>query len=428
MKGKRYFLIGIILSGIVGWALGYLRLPYLEKDISFLMGFISCLAILSLCLVLIVLWKKNSQLFNFFNNNSGEQSSNNATKSYIIIWISIAVIIVLGTLINSYLIYKQNQFSKTQIENQNQKITQQSELIESTRKSNLIILISNIFDKIDEEIKSNPSRKLSDDAIERIVALNYSFEPYSFFKGDSLSEKKLSPERGLLLLMLSKTKMDSSSFDKIKDKVSFSSADLENVDLNGVDLEDIDLSNANLKNANLLGANLRHANLNDANLWGANLNEIDLEKANLNKADLRWVEMNDANLKEANLNGAKLTNAKLRNTDMRSSKMEWSDLTGALLNESKLDSANLAGADFGGANLTGVNLSHANLKKANLSETNLNQVNLSGTNLFNVSTHEEKWFEKLKEWQIIGAKEIHEKYKIVDDITKKYKHRLQNKE
>ena len=38
MKGKRFLLLGLVLGGVIGWALGYLRFPYLEKSGSFLVG------------------------------------------------------------------------------------------------------------------------------------------------------------------------------------------------------------------------------------------------------------------------------------------------------------------------------------------------------------------------------------------------------
>ena len=48
MKAKRNLLIGGILGGLVGWILGALRLPYVDKSHSFLLGFITCLGVIEL--------------------------------------------------------------------------------------------------------------------------------------------------------------------------------------------------------------------------------------------------------------------------------------------------------------------------------------------------------------------------------------------
>jgi hypothetical protein len=53
MKRKRYLLVGLVFGAVIGWALGFLRLPYLEKNDSFLLGFISALAFVSLVLLLL---------------------------------------------------------------------------------------------------------------------------------------------------------------------------------------------------------------------------------------------------------------------------------------------------------------------------------------------------------------------------------------
>ena len=59
MKGKRYLLIGLVFGIMIGWALGFLRLPYIEKNFSFLLGFIAALVLVSLLLVLLNVWNQN---------------------------------------------------------------------------------------------------------------------------------------------------------------------------------------------------------------------------------------------------------------------------------------------------------------------------------------------------------------------------------
>lgn len=61
------------------------------------------------------------------------------------------------------------------IEKQNEIIKEQSHLSEASRRGSLVFLSSNIYDKIDEELKApgNYSRSLSEELIGRIASLSY---------------------------------------------------------------------------------------------------------------------------------------------------------------------------------------------------------------------------------------------------------------
>jgi len=408
VKAKRNLLVGLILGALIGWALGFLRLPYIEKNFSFLLGFIACLALVSLGLILLFVWKKNSLLIRLIGKDSTTQDSNNATWTYTFIWILISVFIVLGGLASSLLIVNQNELGRAQTQQRNQRIAQQSELIEAVRKSSSALLIGNVIDKVDIELRNNPKGTLSDETIAKIAALNYSFEPYRYLEGDSFSDKKLSPERGRLLLALSLMNIDSSSFEKIKFDVSFSGADLGGADLHGADLNGVDLKGADLKDADLRGADFSGADLSGANLSGANLNMANLRGADMKRADLRGAELNQADLKLADLNGADLSSAKFRKSDLRGATIKWAELEGTMLNE-----ANLARVDLFGAGLKKANLTNADLTEVRLRKTDFSEAILLGVTLTHAEIDED-WLEKLDEWRTIGAKGIQESYKVVD--------------
>ncbi len=413
----RNLLIGMIPGALIGWALGFLRFPYMEKNFSFLLGFIACLAFVSLGLILLFVWNKNALLLKLIGKDPANQVSKSATGTYSLIWIMVSGFIVLGGLVSSFLIFKQNELFKTQTQKQNKRILEMSELVESARKSNLAFLMSNILDKVDDELRSTPNRILSDSTIERITALNNSlFKPYRYFEGDSLSKKELSPERGQLLLALCLMKIDSSSFAKIKLGAPFSGADLSGADLKGADLSGADLRDADLKDADLSGANLSRADLRGAILWGANLNMANLSGADLKRSDLRWAELKGADLKFANLDGANLTSAQLIKADLRGATIRWAEAGGAMFNE-----ANLTGVDLVRTGLTKVNLSGANLSEANLGRADLREANLMGAELTKTSVQNKNWLEMLNEWRITGAKEIQETYQIAGDTTGRYK-------
>ena len=392
MKEKRNLLIGIALGIIMGWVLGFLRLPFLEKNYSFSVGFMACLALILLIISLLFVWNKNALLLRLIGKNSDPTDSKTPSKTYTAIWTVCSIFLILGGLM---LLDRQKDLFEAQTKQLDEKINAQTDLIKSVRNNHLALLISGFLDKIEAELNSNDSDTLSAATIRKIAVLSHSFEPYQSSEKDSLLIHELSLERGLLLMGLFRMTMDSSSFDAIKRSATFSHADLRKADLNGIDLSGADLAKANL--------------------WGAKLNGANLNAANLVRADLRWAELNKAALKSANLNGVHLTGATLIQTDLSDATVQWANLDGALLNEANLTNSDLLGASLVKTNLTQTNLSEGRLNNANLSQANLKDSELDKVNV------EQNWFEKLDEWQLTGTKAILARYKIADDTSGKHK-------
>lgn len=416
MKEIRNLLIGIILGGLIGWALGFLRLPYIEKNFSFLMGFIACFAFAALGIILLFVLNRNFLPLRLIGNDASSSVTKKATLARALILILVAASIVYGG-IKSFLIFKQNSTLKAKIQYRDDKIREISGVIESDMKSGLIALMSSVLDKVDDELKNNPKRTLSDETIARITAtVNYSFKPYRHWAGDSLSQNELSPERGQLLITLSAMNIDSGSYNKIISQASFSGADLRGADLRGFDLSGAELKGADLQDTDLSGADLSGADLKETNLWGANLNNANLNEADLRRSNLSWAELNGIKLRLANLDGADLTNAQLRRADLSGATLQWAKAGGVMLNE-----ANLTGVDLKGTVLARANLSEASLIEANLGKVNLNEAILAGAKLAKTSVETEDWLEKLNEWRIAGAGEIQAGYRIADDTARRYK-------
>jgi len=105
----------------------------------------------------------------------------------------------------------------SRIDTQNYRINIQNNLIEADRRSSLIFLMSNILDRVNEEVKvqklsvpygidndsitilkDNFKFHLSNPLIGRIIALSRAFRPYKLLAGDTLSTELVSPERGQL--------------------------------------------------------------------------------------------------------------------------------------------------------------------------------------------------------------------------------------
>ncbi len=351
-------------------------------------------------------------------------------------WILFALFF--GGLVSGILLFKQQQFHESQKLVLEKVLQQQVVLEESIKKGRLAVLMNNVLDKVDEELERNSDRKLTEETIARIAALSYSFEPYNYKEGDSLTTKKYSPERGQLLLALVNMKMDSSSFRKIKLKTSFSGAALSGANLEGFDLSRIDLKGANLREADLRGINLSEADLMEANLWGANMRAANLKGASLRRANMAWVNLKDGVIRDAVMTGMDMTSAKLggldfRGVDLRVSDLSYSFLNGANLTEVKMEGAffrkaNLTAADFSNASVRNTDLKLAVLKDANfsgadlsgsdLSQANLSQANFTGVELYKVTFEEKKWFDVLQKWQVKGVENLGEKYEISKDLSK----------
>ena len=259
---------------------------------------------------------------------------------------------------------------------QNKQEEAQTQLSESTRRSSLVFLFSNIMDKADQEIKQDsvyqkalksattqkaikdlrntskkrnkeqitslkkriPHKKLSPQLEGRIIALSQSLKPYKYLEKDSLIDKPLSPERGQLLTSLYESGVD-------LNYISLHGA-FEGADLNGANLTAADLVRVNLKRANLTRAALPMANLKSAQLIGTILNG-----ANLRQSDLQNAALSFANLNEAILTGADLTGARL---------------SSAILVEAVFFKANLTGANLTNTNLSGASLTNTLLPKARM--------------------------------------------------------------
>lgn len=297
-------------------------------------------------------------------------------------WV-LGIFLSLGGLTGTLLLMNQNEL----LQNQNVLIQRQTSLEEANRRSALVVLMSNIFDKVDREIErqqfglSNEEidirkYKLSQSLIGQIVALSHSFKPYRFMDGDTLIGKPLSPERGQLLITLSLLPLDSFTLHKI-----FQSATFQNSNLEGAILRRINLSSADLSGTNFKGADLRFSNLSKSKLINVDFKKSDLRNANLTDAILNESIFIDANLSEANLNRAFLIKANLTGADLIETKMSEVYLDTAILTGANLECANLHWINLVGANLVGANLGFTNLSDANLEGANLSNVKLVWPNL-----------------------------------------------
>ncbi len=335
----------------------------------------------------------------------------------------IGVVIILACLLVILRLSNQNSSLKKEINVQQQKIEELTQLSESAEKCNLLILLDDTFKKIEAELVGNQKRTLSSKTIEELVELNASFQSDK----DDLSSSMWSMEKGHFLKKLASLNLDSVSFHQIISKASFHGANMKGMNLKGLDLSGVDLKNANLKEADLSHTNLSGANLSDANLWGAKLQKSKLTNTILHRADLQWADMAEADLSRANLNGANLNDAKMGKANFQSTNLEWAKVENAYLEGADFINANLTGTDFGNSNLTKVKFTNSIMNIVNLSDAILDQTELTDAALSKLTVLGEDWIEKLKEKKVVGHKEIAAEYKIIVEPSGKFNFRLVKK-
>lgn len=240
--------------------------------------------------------------------------------------------------IQTYILNTQNKL----LADQNERLDQQINLEEGSRRSSLIFLMSNIMDKMGEELKApdNPNNTLSDALIGRIVSLSQALRPYRYLENDQLIDQPLSPERGQLLISLTNSSLHESTYEKLFAKADFSYADLKNANFDENYMEGIELPFANLQ-----GASFRNTDLEYANLISANLQDAKFEETYMN-----GINFSDANLQYSLVANVKMTNATLKNTDLRhaevSGDFRYSIFDGIRLDDIKMGFLDIEGIEI----------------------------------------------------------------------------------
>jgi uncharacterized protein YjbI with pentapeptide repeats len=293
----------------------------------------------------------------------------------------------------------------------------QTALTEVTRNSALVNWMGDLLQDAHRESLQHPQRKLTSETIARIAALSFAFHPYIRLESDSILTRSLSPERGMLLIALTRMQLDSSTWRNIKLQATFSNAELRDADLRTIDLSGADLREADLTNANLEQAKLIATDLWSATLWNANLQQADARYAILSRADMGWSNLNDANFTEADLNGATLTSAQLRNTNFHRANIQWADISHASLHKAVFTEADLYGAGLQRAQLFSTDFTKANLKMVNMVQASVTGANFTEADMQRTVVYEPDWIDRLPEQGVVNAGEIETHYTLVNETV-----------
>lgn len=245
--------------------------------------------------------------------------------------------------------YQSIERQNLKIEDQNDKIEIQNNLLESERRGDNIILLSNLMNKIDTEIQNqntdSETNNLSSQTIGRIISLSQHLKPYRYFENDSLRTKPLSPERGQLLVYLNLLNLSKNTFDQI----------LKHADFNYSDLEEINLDTMYLSKARLSRSSFR----------GAVIGAFDFSNVSCYECDFSNTHF---------LMGAR--------NRLYSDKFEIDKFSRA-----KFKYARLIGSKFDNSDITGIDFSFSNLSEATFKYSILNQATLYSVDDVQKSSH-----------------------------------------
>ncbi len=401
MNQRLFYSIVLLLSIFMSYTLGYIKFPYIDRNHSFFLGLLT--GIVFIGLIYVIVWKWNQYQTRKQSQNSVEPLIHSQkTKSTFINSLLFGLMLIL--LVCCVCFY----FNKIKTANQSQSyqetLTELNNQLNVDHQRSKIQLLIHLIHELDSANGLSPHKTDQNHLLNRIVALSSSLKIHKEWDLEQQLTQSISMERGLLLMALIHSNLDSIFFYKIKDQVSFYGADLRNADLSYQDLSGIMLKNANLQYANLQGANLDKANLKGADLLGVNLNKASLIGANLMAANLRWAKINEAQLEMTKLDSSDLSNATLQKTKLKYVTFISSNLNHALLDQ----------ADVSNCYLLNTNLSFANLSNTVLISDSIRSSNFYGAILHNVIIPSD-WIRILKENQNTGGDYILKNYTIQID-------------
>lgn len=400
IHNKRAVLI-IILSLAVGWFLGFIKIPYLDVNFSFWLGFFGTLVVIVWASILYV--SSNSRIANqiteiIFNKGSEHTTLNNRLKAILVFLIFLSLLILC---VYSYVRLNGTRDKIYQLETEVSFLKLQNEREEQRYKINLLLDVLHTIDSISKGAGNGPSLDL---LTKRLLALSSSLKTHKMWITEHHAYQSLSSEKGLLLLALVNSELDSTAFHKILSNVSFAGADLRNADLHGLNLKSIDLKYANLENANLEGVKLDNAELQHANMIGTNLNFASLIQVNLIGAKLNWAKINEVNFQSASLDSADLSNSTLVNTN----------LDGVFFVQTILSNANLMKVVLSNSYMLNADMSNCNLSGAMLTKTDIGRTKLKGL-ILDKAIIQKDWFEMLLQKSNDGTEIILQQYKMSKD-------------
>ncbi len=394
IKGA-WLLAGTLGGLICGWALGYLRLPYIRQNLGFYVGLLTGMALLALVLII----------------RRSIQAKEKPGRSFLISGVFLASVFGLGILG----IFIQSQRLQQRYTDKELQIRRDFILNHQQQQQHLASLMMDFLWDVRQELQENPARKLRDTTISRMARISESFQPYLRLNEGGSDSILVSPERGQLMEAVLSMEMDSTTFSLIRKRVTFAHAELSGLSLKGIDLSHGDFRSANFRNTQLTGGSCRNCDLRRANFTGAILNRVDFTDADMRRVVFHWTEAKESIFRHTYLDGADLSHAVLSRSDLSESIFQWGEMGGA-----NLTGTTATEVDFMKTGMKGVIFARTNLTNSNMRRTDVAQASFMDAILDGVSVNEGNWIQLLQTWSVSGANEINARYSVEPDTVVRY--------
>jgi len=222
----------------------------------------------------------------------------------------------IGTAVSIFLAYQANRLVNEQnklVKVQNSIIEQQSHLQEAERRSSYIFLMSNILDNLESDLKTEST--ISETTQSRLIALSSALKPYKYLDKDSLTDYKISIEKGYLFKTLINLNVPSSLINPILSKSDFRYTDLAGIRSTRNDtIDEINLSNSYFNESLFTNSIFKKINCFDCKIYNSEIDNIEVHNFNCEDCDI-----NDAVFKKIN------SNYKQPHQNIKSSELSWKE-------------------------------------------------------------------------------------------------------
>lgn len=390
---RSLLLISCFIAGIlVGWGIGYLKIPFVGDSFEFWIGILTTIG------------------FFIFLRISSKHSTNFVQKIKLRFVLVSAILLIAAGLSLEYFFNRQSSFLKEQSEIELELLSTKAKMNINEQEIHQFKLVDRMLDKL----KGRKFDSLSITEIEDLRILSNTLVPIDYSALEYNDTLPVSPGRGYLLQRLVEMHLQEPTFTSLLSKVNFKQSYLKNVEFKEVDLQGIDLYGSNLSNSRFKNVNFSGANLQMCDFTYSKMNYCILDKADLKEANFKWSELQKFRMAKAIANGSDFSNTDLEDSDLSSTSFKWAKMADAKLKNSNLEKSILWFVDF-----KNTDLQYANLNGANLVETSFKNAILEEANLSNAQVTKD-WFDTLEEQRPAGITRIRKEYSMYQDASMEY--------
>ena len=226
----------------------------------------------------------------------------------------LALIPVSILVLQTFILSEQND----KLQFQNDRIVEQSRLLDGQRRSSYVFLLGGIVEKMNAELVSNDDRTLSKELCSQIIALSHSLTPYKFLLEDGSLSDYYSPERTQLFIILMELQLDKETNSYLLSRGNFDNLYLNDYSILNLKANFFESKNSSLKNVDFKRCELNYIKLEESN----NLHNLIIKESRVNSIMIMGTDslengsevnvessyINMAGLVQSNLNKIELSN------------------------------------------------------------------------------------------------------------------------